>query len=102
VANYHRKAAANATVGMALGQAVLTFGLSVAAALSEPSNLSDHRLLVLVPLWFAPVPLLTGLGLLLHVRLCTHEDETCPWIGLAWTLMALNLAALCVFIFHLE
>jgi hypothetical protein len=84
---------------MALGQAILALALSFSASLATVRSWEDARWRIQLPLWFAIVPLLAGLGLILHVRLCRHVDRECPWVGLAWILLGLNLIALIFFTF---
>ena len=85
------------TIGAAVGEVMLPVALSWVASLSLLSGSEQHHLRVHVPLFFAILPLLAGVAIIVHLGCCRHVDRSCPWIGLAWLLLAFNILALALF-----
>ena len=85
------------TIGAAVGEVMLPVALSSVAGLSVLSGSEEHHLRVHAPLFFAIVPLLAGIALIVHLGCCRHVDRACPWIGLGWLLLGLNILALALF-----
>jgi hypothetical protein len=80
-------------IGMALGQVFLAIALSWLASVFSSRWDADHTKVVM-PLWFAIVPITIAVGVSVHVRLFRHRDQSCPWVSLGWFLLAVNIAAL--------
>jgi len=84
-------------IAMAVGQALLAIALSWIASSSSLNNLDDYRAKVELPLWFAILPAATALGVSIHLRFSQHVDRACPWVNLGWMILAVNIAALTLF-----
>lgn len=94
MANASRKTAAYVTIGMAFGQAILALSIVLVSSFRTIKPWAERESL---PVWLAIMPLAVGVGLILHMRLCRHVDQGCPWIGLGWLFLTLNLAAIVTF-----
>jgi hypothetical protein len=92
------RSTAHLTMGVALAQAVLAYALSLVASSSVLRSWPAYRWDVERPLLFALIPLVTAVGIIVHLRSCRrHMYEACQWIGLAWMLLSGNLTAILLF-----
>ena len=98
MAKVRQRPLAYLTIGMAVGQVVLAIGLSWIASTSSAKTAYDLHTKVELPLWFAVLPAVTALGLSIHLWLSRHVDRACPWAGLSWIILAVNIVALTLFI----
>jgi hypothetical protein len=87
-------------MGVAVAEAVVAYALSFVASFSVLSNWEAYRSDVERPLLFALIPLVTAVGIIVHLRSCRrHMGEACQWIGLAWMLLSGSLTAIAIFAF---
>ena len=99
MANASRKTAAFVTISMAFGQGLLALSIFLVSGFRTIKPWAEREWHDRLPVWFAVLPLVVGVGLILHMRLCRHVDQACPWIGLGWLFLTLNLAAIALFTF---
>lgn len=97
MANARPKASAHLAIGLAIGQGLFALALSWTASLSNLASSEQYRWRVELPMLFSIVPLLTAVGMVVHLLSSRHVERSCPWLGLAWMLLFLNMLALILF-----
>ena len=97
MANPRQRSLAYLMIAMAIGQALLAITFSGVASVFSANRFEDFHSKVELPLWFALLPVITALGVSVHLFFSRHVDRTCPWTNLGWLILAANIVALALF-----